>query len=582
MLPSFYRPLFRRDFLRHSASLAILSTLFPERSRAAEDQATREVIARLTAANDAKIPKSLARQEKQVDHRWVGASVGGDGIHWVQGTTDLISTLCCGICGSGSTFFQSEAIVDPLRLAVGYLLRAQHADGTIDLHTSNFASPPDTAFAIDRVYPAYRLLVASSLPALKEIASDLGTFIQRAAAAVAVGGVHTPNHRWVACAALAQANALFPRQAYVDRADAWLAETIDIDPDGQYTEKSTLAYSAVIDRALISTAALMNRPALYDPVRRNLEMMLYYVHADGEVATEASRRQDQFQRGSLARYYLPYRTLALRDGNGRFAAVARRLETQSPGPLVDLITFLSEPAFCEELPPDAPLPEDYAKVFAHSNLARIRRGRTSATILADNTTFFSFHKGAAVLEAVRLATAFFGKGQFESDTLTLQDGRFLLRQVLEGPYYQPLTPEQIEAGDHIKMAPEGTVTGSRSEFRTKSNVQRLEAVIDITEQAGVFHLAFSIVGTPDVPVTIELAFRHGGTLAGVEPLGGSGTAFLLPSGTGRYSVGDDTIEFGPGMRDHTYTQIRGALPKWDGQSVFVTGMTPFHHTLSIG
>jgi hypothetical protein len=85
-----------------------------------------------------------------------------------------------------------------------------------------------------------------------------------------------------------------------------------------------------------------------------------------------------------------------------------------------------------------------------------------------------------------------------------------------------------------------------------------------------------------VPVTIELAFRHGGTLAGVEPLGGSGTAYLLPSGTGRYTVGDDTIECGPGNRDHTYTQIRGALPKWDGQSVFVTGMTPFHHTLSIG
>ena len=580
MLLSLHRPLFRRDFLRHSASLALLGALFQKRSEATEDEATRDLIARLTAANDAKIPKSLARQETQPDHRWVGASVGGDGIHWVQGTTELISTLCCGLCGPGSTFFRSEALVEPLRLAVGYLLRAQHADGTIDLHTSNFASPPDTAFAIDRVYPVYRLLAASSLPALKEVAGDLGTFIQRAADAVAVGGVHTPNHRWVACAALAQANAIFPRQAYVERADAWLAETIDIDPDGQYTEKSTLAYSPVIDRALISTAELMNRPALYDPVRRNLEMMLYYVHADGEVATEASRRQDQFQRGSLGRYYHSYRTLALRDGNGRFATIARRLETQSPGPLLDLITFLSEPAFCAALPPNWPLPEDYAKVFAHSNLARIRRGNASATILADNTTFFSFHKGAAALEAVRLATAFFGKGQFKSDTLTLQDGRYILRQVLEGPYYQPLTPEQIAAGDHIKMAPQGTVTGSRSEFRTTSNVQRLEATIEITEQAGVFNLGFSIVGTPDVPVTIELAFRHGGTLTGVEP-GNTNTSFLLPEATGRYTLGEDTIEFGPGLRGHSYTQIRGALPKWEGQSVFLTGMTPLHHTLTI-
>jgi hypothetical protein len=379
-----------------------------------------------------------------------------------------------------------------------------------------------------------------------------------------------------------QANAIEPHQAYVDRADAWLAETIDIDPDGQYTEKSTLAYSAVIDRALITTADLLHRPELYDPVRRNLEMMLFYTHADGEVVTEASRRQDKFTRGSLARYYMPYRTLAIRDGNGQFAAMARTLERNHIDQLIDLITFLSEPAFGGELPPDAPLPESYVKVFPHSSLARIRRGRTSATILADNTTFFSLHKGRAALDAVRLATAFFGKGQFVSDSLVVEDGRFILQQVLEGPYYQPLTQQQIAAGDHIAMAPQGTVTGNRAEFRTASNVQRLEATIEITEQAGVFHLAFSIVGTPDVPVTIELAFRHGGTLTGVEPLGGNGTAFLLPSGTGRYSVGDDTIEFGPGMRNHTYTQIRGALPKWDGQSVFLTGMTPFHHTLSIG
>jgi len=576
-------PIIRREFLLQSAGLAALTTLAARRSWATDSpQATSEIITKLVAVNDAKIPVWLATQEKRADHRWVGGSIGGNGIHWVQGTTEMISTLCCGICAPGSSYFQSKELVEPLRLAVAYLLRAQHADGTIDLHTSNFASPPDTAFAIDRMYPVYRLFSDSGLRSLNEIAVDLGTFIQRAAGAVAVGGIHTPNHRWVACAALAQANAIEPHQAYVDRADAWLAETIDIDPDGQYTEKSTLGYSAVIDRALITTAHLLDRPELYDPVRRNLEMMLYYVHADGEVVTEASSRQDKFTRGSRARYYLPYRTLALRDGDGRFAAVARDLERNHANQLIDLITFLSEPAFGGELPPDSPLPDTYAKVFSHSNLARIRRGRTSATILADNTTFFSLHKGAAALDAVRLASAFFGKGQFSSDSLTVEDGRYVLRQVLEGPYYQPLSPEQIAAGDHIRMAPQGIVTGNRAEFRATSNVQRLEVTVGITERDGIFMLDFLIAGTPDVPVTIELAFRHGGTLAGVEPLGGSGTAFLLPSGTGRYSVGDDTIEFGPGNRDHTYTQIRGALPKWDGQSVFVTGMTPFHHTLSIG
>jgi len=33
--------------------------------------------------------------------------------------------------------------------------------------------------------------------------------------------------------------------------------------------------------------------------------------------------------------------------------------------------------------------------------------------------------------------------------------------------------------------------------------------------------------------------------------------------------------------EHTYTQIRGALPKWDGQSVYLTGLTPFRARLKI-
>jgi hypothetical protein len=58
-------------------------------------------------------------------------------------------------------------------------------------------------------------------------------------------------------------------------------------------------------------------------------------------------------------------------------------------------------------------------------------------------------------------------------------------------------------------------------------------------------------------------------------------AHLLKSGSGRYTVGEDTISFGPGRADHTWTQLRGALPKWDGQSVYLTGFTPFRMTLQI-
>jgi hypothetical protein len=67
----------------------------------------------------------------------------------------------------------------------------------------------------------------------------------------------------------------------------------------------------------------------------------------------------------------------------------------------------------------------------------------------------------------------------------------------------------------------------------------------------------------------------------VEPVKDVANAFLLRAGTGRYRVGDDTIAFGPGQAAHTWTELRGALPKWDGQSVYLTGLTPFHATLTL-
>jgi len=134
----------------------------------------------------------------------------------------------------------------------------------------------------------------------------------------------------------------------------------------------------------------------------------------------------------------------------------------------------------------------------------------------------------------------------------------------------------------VKMAPNGTLATDSRALRARSNLQALESVVEITESDGRFQIAISITGTDEVPVAVELAFRHGGQLHGVEPLPDQKDVFLLRSGTGRYVQGNDTIEFGPGRVEHSYTQVRGALPKWDGQSVYVTGFTPFKTTLAIG
>ncbi|MSU66639.1 MAG: hypothetical protein EXS38_11175 [Opitutus sp.] len=572
----------RRSFLLSTAGAIGAATVAP-RLLGATAPERDPIVLTLIRANDDLVRRYLPRQERRTGHRWLGGIPDEYGIFTARAAGHFIVTLVCAVYSRESAYYQADSLLEPLRLASRCLLAAQHEDGTTDLPATNFHSTPDTAFTLESVGPAIVIIQNGKWAPGEALLADLKVFALKAGDAFATGGIHTPNHRWVVCAALARLQVLFPNSKYVARIDQWLAETVDIDPDGQFTEKSTSVYSPVVDQALLTVARLLDRPELIEAVRRNLEMTLFYVHPDGEVVTEASKRQDKYQRGSMSRYYYSYRWLALRERSSRFAAMARQIERTAAAQLAgDLPAFLEDPTLQRPMPESAPLPTDYVKHFSFSALARIRRQDISATILAENSTLFSLRKGTAALEAVRFASAFFGKGQFVGEKLEVRDGRYVMRQTLDGPYFQPLTKAQLDAdGGHVKLTPNGTLAASTRALRARSNVQALESVATITETAGKFEIAISITGTDQVPVAIELAFRHDGELRGVEPVAGLKDAFLLRRGRGQYVQGGQVIEFGPGHGEHTWTQLRGALPKWDGQSVYLTGFTPFKATIQI-
>ena len=565
----------RRRFLQVAGAGAAAATIG---ARAREARASGsdpgDVFERLVRANDARIPALLERQETASSHPWRGALRDEHGILSAGGTAGLVPAHLAALAAPGSRYQGSPEIADRLSLASRALLALQHPDGTIDLPTTNFHSPPDTAFVLEPVCASLSVVRRARPDVPPRAVADLERFARAAGEALVVGGIHTPNHRWVVCAALARLHALFPDPRYVSRIDAWLAEGIDIDADGQFSERSTSAYSPTCDRALLTVARLLGRDALLDPVRRNLEMTLFYLHADGDVATEASRRQDQYRRGSPAGYHLPYRSLARRDGNGRFAAAARLIEAKEGDALAgNLIHFLDDPTLREPMPPDAPLPDDFARHFPGSDLVRIRRGPVSATVLGGNSCVLSFHKGAAALEAVRLASAFFGKGQFVGERLAVENGACVLTQSLTGPYYQPLPPEA--------RRPDGAWDPGDRARRRQTEVQRLVSRLVVRESAGAFEIDADVAGTDRVPLAIELGFRRGGALSGVEPVPGTPDAFLLRGEAGEYRQGGETIRFGPGRAEHTWTDLRGALPKLDALSVYLTGFTPFRATLRI-
>jgi hypothetical protein len=567
----------RRLFLQQLGTTACLAPLADSgmfRTWHTEPGNMEQLLKSFIKSNDTSVKTLLERQEKGASHHWYGGVVDAYGIHNPQSTVGLLQRLSCAYVSEGSWYFRQQAMVGPLQDATFYLLNAQHPDGTIDLHTTNFHSTPDLGFSVEPAALAYTLLEQQAADETRQIRGNLKTYLQHAGKALSVGGIHTPNHRWVVCMAAARVHHLFADPALKDRIDEWLQEKIDIDEDGQYTEQSTLIYSPIVNRALITVARLMDKPTLLEPVRKNMEMTLFYLHANGECVSEGSGRQDQYQRGTLNRYYYPYRYMALYDQNPRFAAMTRMLEMQEQEKLdINMAFFLEDPKLKEPLPQSESLPTNYLHVYRGSDLVRVRREERDATILAKNPLFFTFFKGNAALEGVRLASAFFGKGQFEGESLEREGDEFVLRQWLEGPYYQPYPKENLpHDGDWEKMP---------RDKRPQSEVQKLLSEIRIRETDNGFLLDISITGTDRVPVAVEMAFRKGSKLANVRKLEDNEDAYLLEEGYGTLSEGDQQIRFGPGRAEHSWTQLRGALPKMEAQCVYLTGYTPFEQQIEV-
>jgi hypothetical protein len=393
----------RRKFVKSGAIAAsapvTLSLLAPQMAHgfSYQKQAVEKPdwLVHLIKLNDRQIKDSLQMRVSDPSHPDFGGIANGFDIVNEQGTAIFVKMALCALTTPESSFHHDATLTKQVNEALLWLLKVQHPDGTVNLYSTNFNSPPDTGFIVKWLGPPSKLLMESNLPGKEEVLNNLKQFMQKAGNAMLHGGIHTPNHRWVVCAALAWLHMLWPDPQYRKRADEWLAEGIDIDVDGQYHEKSTYIYTPLTNRTLIAIARGFDKPELLKFVRKNLDMSMYYVHPNGEVATEASGRQDKAQVGTMESYYFPYRYMAIRDNNGQFAAMCRLIEKTAFDKVLQssLHNILEDKALWQELPEEKPIPVDYEREFTNSGLVRIRRGNYDASVISRNPVFFTFHKG---------------------------------------------------------------------------------------------------------------------------------------------------------------------------------------------
>ena len=515
----------------------------------------------LVEAWDKGVERMLQQQVTGASSKYRGALPDADGLHAPGAIAGLIQILGTTYLHDGSKFHKHAELLERIRLGVGFVNRGLSKDGNIYLPITNFNSTPDGGFFVN---PVATVALLARRAGAAELSKEIEPLLRTMGGGLAKGGVHTPNHRWVVSSALAQLYELFGDASYRKRVDQWLAEGIDMDADGQFSERSTTVYNTVCDKALVIIANKMKRPELFEHVRRNLDALEYLVHPGGEVVTEFSKRQDRNQRAKLDRYWFPLQYMSGADQNGRYEAMAR---LAAPGR--DLSLLIEYPELRREVAPAA-LNENFLKTFPVVGVTRIRRGFTSATIHhKENDRFFSVRRGDVVINAVRFASAFFGKGQFVASYGVNRGGTFELTQELEGPYYQPLEkPETIVYHEQW--------SDSRKR-RKRTEVCKLRQSAIITEDKNGFSVRMQSSGTNEVPLAVEISFAPGGTLEGCEKL--RDDVHLLAEASGVYRVGSNAIRFGPGLKMHRYVNVRGALPKLEGTSVYLTGLTPFDHTL---
>ncbi|WP_432542281.1 hypothetical protein [Kineococcus sp. SYSU DK002] len=512
-------------------------------------------------------------------------------------TTSRLKALVTASCHPGSVHRGSAPAREAALRLVGRLSAAQTPGGLFD--STNLASPPDTAFTVNDL--CLTATIAARDPALDEVAAGLRAVAARVLPPLLTGGVHTPNHRWELASALARLEALLgPDAAVRARVEEWLAEGVDLQPDGMYSERSPLYAGAVTNPSLLVLADLLDRPSLLDPVRRNLEAFLPLLDQDGLVESVHSRRQDQHTPGHPGRdLLLPYRRLAVEEGRADFADAARLLQSRGVHGRHLLPEVLVRPALASVLPAGpgtawtgrAELPASgllvhaagrtRTVVFGGSDQPRVGTVRSGT---ANTATFLRLRHGAAVLESVRLSTAFFGLGPFRSATLRRTGDAVRLRQELRAGYYQPLAAADRDPDGAYPLGDEGRFHAAMAfDRRAVDPVELVTDVrVDLLDDGADLTVGFSGAATS---YALELAFRPGGVLEGVGPTGDGGP---VPTGDRvRYAVGSDELvltrldEGGAGGGDQParydggeqYDYLGGSHAA-RGELVYLTGRTP--------
>lgn len=502
-------------------------------------------------------------------------------------TIYMMATALALYLNSKSRYYKSEKLMEALQLAADGVARVQRKSGYIDYPCCNFFSAPDTSFCYKRLNDGYRLMKKYQDVADTTILQKKYLAIMRMAAeAIRDGGFHTPNHRWGICAALMQAAKLFAddtefAKSLMDRTVLYLQEGIDGNSEGEYAERSTGNYNAVVNNAMMAMYQCSKDVKYLGYVERNLNMMMYYIEPNDMVFTQNSTRQDQGKEIFMDKYLYQYLYLLAYDGtdgfikltpeeHARFDGAAHQIikgcaETgrQAPNCLHLLMIYDKTLDYTFE---NCGFLKTYHKLFKEAGVLRVKKENYSYTVMKNRSAFLYFNVNG--LEAyLKIGESYCEIRNFVPDEMDIQEGKTVLSHTARGWYYLPWKEKQNTSDwwqmDHKK--------------RDLMITSDLHTQVVITECEDGLEISVDTDGLERLPLRMELCVPSQTTLENdhfcMETV--AGKSMVLSDDYVTMTKGLTSIEFGPGACEHHFKgHYSGEEVNADGYTIYCNTYTP--------
>lgn len=536
--------------------------------------------AQLLAQLDGRIERLMARQVLDECSGDYGGFMEDDlHVESRQCGFDL-SALACGYVTKDSAHYLSERVKAALTAALAYLRAHQRPGGCVDLLSCNVASAPDTAFMINAVLNAWWLLERCEDARAAWLRPALLRLIDSAASGIAAGGFHTPNHRWAIAACLLHCAKITGRRELEARARTYLREGLDINEDGEFAERSAGNYNQVNDDQMLRLYMATGDRTFLHAAEKNLEMMYCYIDPDGSVFTNNSTRQDMGKKIYLDTYYPLYLMAGYFLGREDFGAMAewiyqdcRRRGTWPDG--VEWLLLLPQmDGFGAQTPFEPPFLR-YDRLFEHSDIARVRRGGFSLTLMRGKPNFLYFQSGALPLY-MAIYQNLCDQRNFVPETLERTERGFRLSGRAPVWYYQPFD-QKPQTSDWWRMD-----NAARERLTAEGLHTLVEA--ELTEEGVRLHIRTQ--GVDRLPVRVEIGLLPGGRIRTqhfTQLMRAGEQVTILDGDIEITGPRGDALAIGPAFGSHDIrARMGGAYPLSDAcYTVLLTGYTPVDRTIFI-